>query len=534
MMNKIHPDLTATRTSGILLHPLSLPGPELCGTLGDEAFALIDWLAAAGQRVWQVLPLGPTGYGDSPYSSFSAFAGNPYMLSLHRLVSLGDLTPDEITPALVSDTRHAGRIDYGALYSEKLPLLRRAAARFFFTVQTDDPRQACFASFCTSEAAWLDDYALFMAIKEQEGGRSWQDWPEGLRTRRDEAALDNLRASAEYRATCYIQWQFNLQWHALRAHAESQGISILGDAPIFVASDSADVWSNQECFELDADGRSLAVAGVPPDYFSATGQLWGNPLYKWDVMHRNDYRWWKLRLERLLSLVHTVRIDHFRGFAQYWRVPADAPTAITGEWVDGPGAAFFTSLQKNFGTILPLVAEDLGVITPDVVALRLQFSLPGMKIFCFAPWGETEWTDDEGELRPFEEHPYVPTGWEEDCVAYPGTHDNDTFSGWFLSLTTAQQDHVEQWLAPESAGTQSDASRADAVRTAMIRTLIDSQARCVIFQIQDILGLGSEARLNLPGSCSGLNWSWRLVRLPSHDESLTRWLRQCVVEGKRA
>lgn len=250
-------------------------------------------------------------------------------------------------------------------------------------------------------------------------------------------------------------------------------------------------------------------------------------------MGRDDYAWWKQRLERLLSLVHTVRIDHFRGFAQYWRVPADAPTAITGEWVDGPGADFFTSLQKNFGTILPLVAEDLGVITPDVVALRTQFSLPGMKIFCFAPWGEAEWTDDEGEERPFEEHPYVPTGWEEDCIAYPGTHDNDTFTGWFGSLTPAQQDHLEDWLGLASADTNDPASRADAVRRAMIRTLQMSQARCVIFQMQDILGLGSEARLNLPGSCTDRNWTWRLDAIPSADDSVTRGLRHLVLEGKR-
>ncbi len=530
-MNSTHPDLTASRTSGILLHPLSLPGPELCGTLGDESFALIDWLAAAGQRVWQVLPLGPTGYGDSPYASFSAFAGNPYMVSLHRLVGAGDLASEDIAPLLAPAA--AGRIDYGRLYTEKLALLRRAAARFFSDTGTADPRRTGFERFCQAEAAWLDDYALFMALKEQEGGRAWQDWPEGLRTRRAEAALSDLRNSAEYQATCYIQWQFNLQWHALRAHAESRGVSILGDAPIFVASDSADVWSNQKYFELDADGRSLAVAGVPPDYFSATGQLWGNPLYKWDAMRHDEYHWWKLRLMRLLALVHTVRIDHFRGFAQYWRVPADAQTAISGEWVDGPGGDFFASLQKHFGVPLPLVAEDLGLITPDVVALRTQFSLPGMKIFCFAPWGETEWTDDEGEVRPFEEHPYVPAGWEENCVAYPGTHDNDTFSGWFGSLTAAQQDHVERWLGLASGGPGNQAARTDAVRREMIRTMMGSNARSVIFQMQDILGLESEARLNLPGSCNGLNWTWRLDAIPAADDSVTRWLRKLVLEGKR-
>jgi 4-alpha-glucanotransferase len=522
------------RQSGILIHPINLPGPESCGTLGTETLALIDWLKNAGQQVWQVLPLGPTGYGDSPYSSFSSFAGNPYLISLLRLVDDGDLEAGAgiLTEPDKEKASTAKRIDYGKLYTEKMGLLRLAAKRFFAAHDSKSPRFVAFSAFCQRHASWLDDYALFMAIKTAQGGEAWQNWPQELRSHSDTQVLNALRLSDEYMATRYIQWQFETQWLEVRKYAEAQGIQILGDAPIFVASDSADVWGNQELFDLDKDGKSKAVAGVPPDYFSATGQLWGNPLYKWDVMKKRDYAWWKSRLTRVLSLVHSVRIDHFRGFAQFWRVPADAKTAIGGTWTDGPGADFFTSLQNTFGKNLPLIAEDLGLITPDVVALREKFALPGMKIFCFAPWGETEWLDNDEVARPFAEHPYLPDSWEENCLAYPGTHDNDTFMGWFDALEDGPRTHLVHWLGVDEKKSGATADFRESLLHAMLQTLLESRAGTVIFQIQDILGLDSSARVNLPGTCSENNWTWRLDALP--DQSITSWLNERTTSAKRS
>ncbi|MDR2734650.1 MAG: 4-alpha-glucanotransferase [Spirochaetota bacterium] len=513
---------TTDRASGILLHPLSLPGFEGVGTLGCEAFAFIDWLAAAGQKVWQVLPLGPTGYGDSPYSSFSAFAGNPYMISLSALVGEGDLDPDSLAPMqrLARD-----RVNYAALYRQKNALLARAAERFLkssFASADQSRRRGDFESFAAREQEWLDDFALFMTAKARHNGLPWQEWPRGLALREDRAALEELRKDPGYGAVLYAQWQFSRQWKAVREYADKRGITIIGDAPIFVASDSADAWSGRKYFQLDGQGRATAVAGVPPDYFSPTGQLWGNPLYDWDALARDGYAWWKKRIARLLDLVHRVRIDHFRGFVQYWAVRADADTAVDGKWRDGPGEKFFMELVQHFGEPLPLIAEDLGIITPDVAALRDAFSLPGMRIFCFAPWGQETWNDETEKARKFCEHSYVPEQYVRECIAYPGTHDNDTFVGWLSALNYEQRVSVEKYL-----GCISEESMAKAV----VECLLRSKAGLVIFLMQDILGLPASARYNTPGTCNDRNWTWRLLEIP--DTRVAEWLQQAVKQYLR-
>jgi 4-alpha-glucanotransferase len=521
---------TVERASGILLHPLSLPGGEGVGTLGREAYAFVDWLARARQKIWQILPLGPTGYGDSPYASFSVFAGNPYMISLRALIKEGDLTKDECWAVF----RHPpGRVRYGVLYLEKNALLRLAARRFFEKQngklkKRDAARRKDFESFIQREQEWLSDYALFMTAKVCFMDAPWQEWPSEIRLRQDAEALSALKNNSEYNAILYAQWQFSRQWQALRAYAEKRGVSIIGDAPIFVAADSADVWVNRELFQLDENGHALAVAGVPPDYFSPTGQLWGNPLYDWDVLRRDGYLWWKKRLIRLLRRVHCVRIDHFRGFAQYWAVPAGAETAVSGEWRDGPGEDFFTELVKCLGRPLPLIAEDLGFITPDVFALRDTFGLPGMRIFCFAPWGEETWNDESGAARAFTEHTYAPEMYVPQCLAYPGTHDNDTVAGWFAAINAEQRRAVEGYLRARTG--RSVLTGADAAQ-AVVECLSASQAGTVIFQIQDILGLPAEARFNTPGTCDARNWSWRLAAFP--DKAVTKWLAKLTKRTKR-
>jgi len=500
------------RASGVLLHPLSLPSDEGVGTFGREAYSFVDWLARAGQSIWQILPLGPTGYGDSPYSAFSATAGNPYAISLRALVQEGDLLAQECAPLTGLAPE---RVRYDVLYQEKNSLLRLAARRFFSN-KNQPPHAARleeFESFVRREDDWLEDYALFMSAKARFAGAPWQEWPREISLRESGEALLALKNDPEYSAVLYAQWQFFRQWHALRLYAEGRGIAIIGDAPIFVAPDSADVWVGREFFQLDEKGRPLAVAGVPPDYFSPTGQLWGNPLYDWDALKKDGYAWWKARLARLLRLVHRVRIDHFRGFVQYWAVPADAATAISGEWRDGPGADFFKELVRTFGEPLPLIAEDLGLITPDVCKLRDDFSLPGMRIFCFAPWGAPTWNDQEDVPRAFIEHAYVPEAYTQACFAYPGTHDNDTIVGWYAALDQRQRRGVEEYLC---GCTESSVARK------VVERLLASQAGAVVFLMQDILGLPAAARLNTPGTCDGRNWTWRLAALP--DEGTTEWL----------
>ncbi|MEX2500835.1 MAG: 4-alpha-glucanotransferase [Trueperaceae bacterium] len=479
--------MSATRASGLLLHPTSLPGPHGSGDLGPDAHRWIDWLHDAGQRVWQVMPLGPTGYGDSPYQCFSAFAGNPWLISLVRLQEQGLLEADDLAGAneLGSD-----RIDYGATIAFRARALDRAADRFEASADAD--QRADLDAFVRAHEAWLPDFALFMALKEEHDGAPWNDWPAPLRDRDPDAVRDaGERLVRGVRRHQLRQYWFETQWQAVRAHATERGIELLGDLPIFVAYDSADVWSHRELFHLNERGEPTVVAGVPPDYFSATGQRWGNPLYRWDRMHEQDHAWWCRRLRATLRQVDRVRIDHFRGFEAYWEIPADEPTAERGRWVPGPGQALFDALRRdllagNDGE-LPIVAEDLGVITPEVEALRDRNDLPGMRVLQFAFAGDAN-------------DPYLPHRYVANAVVYTGTHDNDTTVGWYRTAPEAERDHVRRYLG------RSDAD----VPWALVRAAQASVADLAVVPLQDALGLDSEARMNVPGRPDG-NWSWRFA-----------------------
>lgn len=470
------------RSSGILLHPTSLPGAYGIGSFDQEAYAFVDFLERAQQTVWQVLPLGPTSYGDSPYQSFSTHAGNPYLIGLRRMVQEGLLEPAELAhhPHFSAD-----RVDFGHLYHWKLPLLKKAAARF-------DPAGAShlaaeFREFCEAQASWLEDYALFMALKDAFDSKAWNEWPEPLRLRHPEALEQARREQAgALHAQRFIQWVFDRQWTALRSYANQRGILVLGDLPIFVAMDSADVWTQTDQFFFDERNQPTVVAGVPPDYFSETGQLWGNPLYRWDKMRATGYRWWLDRMRAALGRYDVVRIDHFRGFAGYWEVPAGQETAIKGRWVKGPGADFFQVLQRELGQDLPIVAEDLGEITQDVVELREEFGLPGMKVLQFAFGGRAD-------------NAFLPHNYAERFVAYSGTHDNDTSRGWYEgSSTPEERDHFRRYFATDGR----DAAWS------MIRGVLASVARLAVVPLQDVLDVGTEGRMNLPGRADG-NWQWR-------------------------
>jgi 4-alpha-glucanotransferase len=468
------------RSSGILLHVTSLPGPYGVGSFDPPAYRFLDFLAQAGQSLWQILPLGPTGYGDSPYQSFSSYAGNPYLVGLEEAAREGLVDPAMLrdAPAFPAD-----RVDYDLLYSWKLPLLRRAARAFLASA---DPRRAEFAAFCRQNAHWLDDYALFMAAKEARGC-PWNQWESPLRKREPAA----LRAERQARARAidehrFIQWLFFRQWERLRQYAHGKGVRILGDIPIFVALDSVDAWVHPEVFCFDADLQPTVVAGVPPDYFTVEGQLWGNPLYRWKLLRQTDYQWWIDRLAASFRLYDILRIDHFRGFAAYWEVPAQARTAVDGRWVRGPGAHFFRTVQRRLGE-LPIVAEDLGEITPDVLALRDRFQFPGMKVLQFAFGGGAD-------------HPFLPHNHEPNFVVYTGTHDNDTTLGWYGgSSKPEERDHFRRYF---------DVDGSQPART-LIRAALGSVCRLAVIPMQDWLNLGSEARMNLPGRPSG-NWQWRM------------------------
>lgn len=469
------------RRSGVLLHPTSLPGPYGMGELGPHAQRWVDRLADAGQGVWQVLPLGPTGYGDSPYQSFSSFAGNPYLVSLERLRDEGWLSFDDLAHGEVG----GGRIDFGATISFRLDVLGRAA-RAWEARASDDERSA-FADFVERTAAWLDDFTLFMALKEAHGGASWSDWAPPLRDREPAALAAAREAHAEpIRRHALWQYWFDRHWSDVRAHAADLGIAVLGDLPIFVAYDSADTWGDQGLFHLDEVGAPRVIAGVPPDYFSATGQRWGNPLYRWQRHADGGFAWWLERVRRSLELVDLLRIDHFRGFEAYWEIPAEEPTAVSGRWVKGPGQPLFDALRAAFGE-LPIVAEDLGVITPGVERLRDDNALPGMKVLQFA------FAADAAD-------PYLPHNYTSNAVVYTGTHDNDTTVGWYAQAPERERDHVRRYLARDDAN----------VAWELWRLAQASVADTAIAPLQDLLGLGPEARMNVPGAASG-NWGWRFA-----------------------
>jgi len=487
------------RASGILLHPTSLPGAFGAGDFGPDAYRFVDWLVSAGQSYWQVLPLGEIGHGNSPYMSMSAFAGSILLIDLTELSAKGWLTPEDLTP---HPGFRPGRVDYTLLRPYRIERLRRAAKCFFATAHDDMHRS--YTEFCIAESAWLDDYSLFMTIAEHENWRYWSLWPMELVKREQQALRQFASANAEEIGFWkFCQWCFARQWSDLRLYANEHGVKIIGDIPIFVSCQSADVWAHQELFELDENGRPLFVAGVPPDYFSETGQLWGNPQYRWNIHESTGYAWWIARLGHALTLVDLVRIDHFRGFVAYWEIPADAPNAIHGKWVTGPGEKLFEAFVKVFPH-LPIIAEDLGVITPDVVELRDKFSLPGMRILQFA-FGD-------GEKNIFLPHHYVPNS-----IAYTGTHDNDTILGWWATLSAHEKAFAEDYLHTDGHD----------IHWVMMRAISDSAANIVVFTMQDVLGLSSEHRMNLPGQSDG-SWEWRFSWdqiQPTHAQALSKMSR---------
>jgi len=480
------------RRSGILLHVSSLPGHHGIGDFGESAHEFIEFLAGSGQKIWQVLPLNPTGYGDSPYQCFSAFAGNPLFINLAALRAEGLLSDGDLASAPNFPDEH---VAYDRVIAFKQELLRKAARAFFGNV-TGAARGA-FDTFCYKGREWLEEYALFMACKKRYKDTAWVHWDAGIR-QRDPAILKEFRneLSSEVDYHRFAQFQFFRQWEKVRERCRRHGIKIMGDIPIYVAHDSADVWAHPELFRLDEQGQPTAVAGVPPDYFSATGQLWGNPLYRWDVSAFSGHRWWINRIRASLGMFDFVRLDHFRGFEAYWEVPATASTAAGGKWVAGPGAEFFRVLQAELKE-LPFVAENLGVITPGVEALRNGFGFPGMSLLQFA-FGK----DPQGPS-------FRPHNYSRELVAYTGGHDNDTTLGWWTSSGVGESIRTEHDIREEHDFTRAYLGfQNEEVNWIFIRTVLASVANTAIVPLQDILGLGSEARMNLPGTVSG-NWRWR-------------------------
>ena len=472
--------------------------------MGAAARDWIDWLERAGQKLWQVLPLGHTGYGDSPYQSFGAFAGNPLLIDLETLETEGWLHPDVLrdAPAFPADL-----VDYGWMYVWKWPMLREAS-RAFQQKATLVERQS-YMNFRAENASWLEDYALFMACKNAHGGTPWTDWRAEL-VRRDPVALETARRDYAEDIELYAlaQFWFFQQWDAVRAYAHGKGIQIVGDIPIFVAHDSSDVWAQQHLFELNADGSPAVVAGVPPDYFSATGQLWGNPHYHWETMQADGFQWWLQRFAETFKVVDIVRVDHFRGFEAYWEIPWPSETAIEGRWVRAPGVALFEAVRAHFGD-LAIIAEDLGVITPAVEALRDDLNLPGMKILQFAFYGTAD------DL-------FLPHTYKENCVVYTGTHDNDTTLGWWHSESEETKRKARDYLHVSG----------DDIVWDLIRAGWNSKAVMALAPLQDLLVLGNEARMNLPGSLGGRNWGWRYDGSVLSDE-LAQKLKSLTVSSKR-
>ncbi len=484
------------RASGILLHPTSLPGEFGIGDLGGEAFKFVDFLHKAGQTYWQILPLGPTGFGDSPYASFSAFAGNTLLISPEKLVDENFLSE---LPALATDLTQQTetKVDYGAVYRSKNETLRRSFDAF--QRSTNDDLRDEFTRFAEENAWWLDDYALFRAIKSEQEQKPWYEWPDELKLR-DKDAIK--KATDEFvdqiQAEKFYQFLFFRQWFALKEYANENGIKIIGDLPIFVALDSADVWCNQDKFKLNSNGTAKVVAGVPPDHFSKTGQLWGNPIYDWEAMQRDDLSWWTARMHFTLKMVDVVRIDHFRGFCAAWEVPGEDKTAENGQWVDVPGKQLFTVLKRSLGD-LPVIAEDLGFVTPKVEKLRDEFNFAGMRILQFAFGGDANNHD-------------LPHNYIKNCVAYTGTHDNDTTVGWWRTLGEEARAQATEYLDTDG----------DKINWDCIRAIWASVADIAIVPMQDVLGLGSETRMNLPATTAN-NWQWRMTKdaiKPEHGKRL--------------
>ena len=503
------------RSSGILLHPTSLPGRFGVGDFGGEAYKFVDWLAAAGQTFWQVMPLGPTGYGDSPYSAFSAFAGNTNLVSPERLVESGLLADADIRD--VPDGLTAERVDYGKVIDYKRGLLEKAHKNFVAKMKDDEGLRRDYEGFLDFASAWLDDWALFAALKDEYAGQPWNTWAAAL-VRREPTAVEVACTSfaEQVEAHRFFQYVFFQQWLQLKKYANERGVRVVGDMPIFVAHNSADVWAKPELFKLKDDGSPEAVAGVPPDAFSRTGQLWGNPIYDWERMRRDGFAWWVARVRETLKIVDVVRLDHFRGFAASWEVPAEHETAEHGRWVEAPGRALFETLRRAQGGELPIVAEDLGTITPDVHALRDEFGFPGMRVLQFAFGGD-----------PHDTH--LPHEYTHNTVAYTGTHDNDTVVGWFEQRSredAPEWEKRERDLCLKYLGTDGAEINWDFVRAAQM-----SVAVLAVAQLQDVLGLSSAARMNTPASTEG-NWGWRYADGTLTDSLAARLRETTAIYGR--
>ncbi len=470
------------RYSGILLHPTSLPSPYGIGDMGQGAYEFIDFLEKAGQSLWQVLPLGPTGYGDSPYQSYSVFAGQTLLISPEKLEEQGLLTKEDLKEHPEFSSK---QVDYGAVLSWKTEIFLKAFHNFLEGEKLDLVYEC--QAFLKDHSFWLDDYAFYMAVREEFDHKSWLEWDSSLQNPTSKIRREweeKLEEKIAYQK--FLQFEFYKQWGELKAYANEKGISIVGDMPIFVSIDSSDVWANKSLFCLDSKGYPTEVAGVPPDYFSVTGQLWGNPLYDWQAHKKQGYQWWIARIKTQLTQVDYLRIDHFRGFEAYWAVPADEETAVNGTWKKGPGANLFQAVKKALGDKLPIFAEDLGLITPEVEALRDQFRFPGMKVLQF---GFEAWTNDG-----FYPHNFTT----DNCICYTGTHDNDTTLGWYEHANEEARDRVRRYLNCDGSNVSWD----------MIRLAMSSIAKYAIFPMQDVLRLGSDSRMNVPGVL-GANWAWR-------------------------
>ena len=484
------------RTSGVLMPISSLPSPYGIGTMGKQAKKFVDFLEKAGQKYWQILPICPTSYGDSPYQSFSSFAGNPYFIDLEYLCKDKLLTKKECESFDWGGSEKY--IDYGIMYISRYKLLKKAYARFVKNIPDD------YAQFCKTEAEWLDEYALFMALKDANDGVAWFEWDEDLKTRKPEAIEAAQKEYADdiefYKM---LQYLFFKQWRQLKAYANSKNIEIIGDVPIYVAGDSADVWANPKQFYLDEELNPIEVAGCPPDAFSADGQLWGNPLFRWEVMKKDGYTWWTKRISAMADLYDIIRIDHFRGFDSYYAIPAEDDTAKNGEWKEGPGMDLFKVLEKKLGK-LPIIVEDLGFLTPSVIKLLKDSGFPGMKVVQFA-------------FDSREDSDYLPHNYPKNCVVYTGTHDNDTVMGWMKTAPKSAVKFAKEYL---------NLTKEEGYNWGMMRAAWSSVADMAIVPMQDILGLGSEARINTP-STIGENWKWRATA-DQIDNSIAKKLRKCM------
>ncbi|MGD0339570.1 MAG: 4-alpha-glucanotransferase [Bacteroidota bacterium] len=470
------------RSSGILLHPTSLPGPFGSGDLGAESYKFIDLLLSTGQSLWQMLPIGPAGMANSPYMSLSAFAGSPLFIDLCELVSHGWLTHYDLDGMPhFSDQR----VNYPQVTTARMAMLAKAAKNFFLKRNEEDSQQ--FETYCSTEKSWLEDYSLFQALNDRYDGNGWISWDHDLVHRNAHALKNSADEFREYvNFHKFTQWCFARQWNKMRKYANERNVKLVGDIPIFVAHHSADVWSNQEAFFLDKDGMPTVVAGVPPDYFSEDGQRWGNPLYRWNKMKEQKYRWWIERFRKTFELFDIIRIDHFRGFEAYWEIPAKEKTARIGRWVKGPGENLFKAVKRELGT-LPIIAEDLGVITPEVVALREKFGFPGMKVLQFA-------------FSTGPEDNFLPHTHEKNYVVFTGTHDNDTTLGWYDKATEQERDFVKRYCGTDGQEINWD----------LIKLALQSVADIAVIPLQDVIGLGSDGRMNFPGTIEG-NWEWRFT-----------------------